>query len=173
MIPVKRRRVEKPLPDGYLQVRAMVDGKRMHCGAHRLVWQNFKGDIPPAYEINHDNGLKDDNRPTNLLCGTSGQNASHAHRNGLVNQYGEKNPSVKLTDGQVAQIRLAYAKGGYTMERLAERFEVAFQTISDIVRGYARPKQGGPIFGHDLRHCACDRDPSTGRFLKSKEAENV
>lgn len=169
VVTVKRRRVEKPLPQGYLQVRAMIDGKRVHTGAHRLVWQHFKGDIPPDYEINHDNGLKDDNRPGNLLCGTGGENVKHAHVGGLIDQFGQKNPSAKLTDNQIAQIRLAYHCGGYTQAQLAERFKVSHQAISKIVRGQRRPKQGGPTKDEDLRYGG-KQDPVTGRFIGKHRA---
>jgi hypothetical protein len=165
LVNVARRRVEHRLPQGYLQVRAMINGVRVHGMAHRLVWQHFNGDIPIGHEINHDNGLKDDNRPSNLICGSGGENVEHAHRNGLLDQHGQKNPAAKLTDNQIAQIRLAYSKGGYTMKQLGERFGVSFKTISKIVRGERRAKQGGPTLPQDNRHCASDRDPTTGRFL--------
>lgn len=169
LVPVPRRRVEKKTPNGYLQVRAVLGGRRVHAGAHRLVWQHFKGDIPPGQEINHDNGLKDDNRPGNLLCGTSGENLEHAHRGGLLDQHGEKNPAAKLTDNQIAQIRLAYSKGGYTQAQIAARFGVSHQAVSKIVRGQRRAKQGGPTAAHDLRHIANGRDAS-GRFAGKKAA---
>ncbi|GJD72606.1 hypothetical protein CFIICLFH_0823 [Methylobacterium goesingense] len=147
----------------------MIEGRRIHCGAHRLVWQHLHGDIPEGFEINHDNGLKDDNRPRNLLCGTGGENVKHAHRGGLIDQHGQKNPSAKLTDSQVAQIRLAYDKGGFTMEQLAARFGVRHQTVSKIVRGERRPKQGGPVSPGDHRHLATRRDPSSGQLLDGVE----
>lgn len=170
LVSVARRRAEHRLPNGYLQVRAEIDGKRICGGAHRLVWQYFKGDIPHRWEINHDNGLKDDNRPGNLLCGSAGENIAHAHAGGLVDQFGQKNPAAKLTDNKVAQIRLAYAKGGYTMVQLGERFGVTFQTISKIVRGQRRTKQGGPTTAKDQRHDSCDHDRETGRFIGKARA---
>lgn len=163
VIPCERRRVEHRTPRGYLQARATINGRRYHGGAHRLVWQYFNGDIPPGYEINHDNGLKDDNRPSNLLCGSSGANVAHAHRGGLIDQTGERNPAAKLRDNEVAQIRLAYSKGGYTMEQLGKRFGISFQHVSRLVRGQRRAKQGGPTEADDHRYIACGRD-SLGRF---------
>lgn len=168
LVPVARRRVEKTTPGGYLQVRATLDGERLHGGAHRLVWQHFNGDIPPGHEINHRNGLKDDNRPRNLECTSAGANLSHAHRGGLVDQFGQRNPAAKLTDNQVAQIRLAYSQGGYTQEQLAKRFGVAHQTISKIVKGQRRPKQGGTTKPGDNRF-GSQQDPATGRFIGPKE----
>lgn len=169
LVPVARRRVEKALPQGYLQVRAMVGGKRVHTGAHRLVWQHFNGDIPTGHEVNHKNGLKDDNRPGNLTCGTAGENIEHAHGGGLADQHGQRNPAAKLSDNEVARIRLAYAQGGYTQAQLAERFGVAHQTVSKLVRGHRRPKQGGPTRDADHRHMATIQDPATGRITSTKK----
>ena len=170
LVRCERRRVERRVPLGYLQVRASLDGRRLYTGAHRLVWQHFNGDIPPGHEINHDNGLKDDNRPTNLVCCTAGENLRHAHGNGLIDQFGEKNPSSKLTNSDVAQIRLAYARGGYTQAELADRFGVKHQHVSRIVRGQRRAKQCGHVFESDLRHAVGERDSATGRFLGKKAA---
>lgn len=163
--PCEPRRAERGPSGCYQQVRFKLGGRFRYVSAHRAVYRYLKGPIPKDAEVNHDNGLKDDNRPDNLIATTPGQNAKHAHRSGLKDQYGQKNPGHKLKDNQVAQIRLAYSKGGHTMEELGRRFGVAFQHISRIVRGAVRPKQGGPVAGVDLRHNACDRDEVTGRFV--------
>jgi DNA-binding XRE family transcriptional regulator len=79
------------------------------------------------------------------------------------NRKPDENPGAKLTDNQIAQIRLAYDRGGYTQAQLAERFGVSHQAVSKIVRGQRRSKQGGPTKTEDLRH-AGEQDPVTGRF---------
>ncbi len=127
------RRAEHRDGKGYLQVRAMVGGKRLHVGAHRLVWVSLHGPIPDGVGINHKNGMKDDNRPINLELATASENLKHAYRHGLMDEHGERNPAHKLTDAQVAQIRLAYANGGFTQTELGCRFGVDFRTISKIV----------------------------------------
>lgn len=169
----KGMRVEHRTPQGYLQVRAMVNGVRYQTGAHRLVWRKFNGPIPEGMIINHKNGLKDDNYPNNLALSTYSDNSSHAHKEGLSDQYGQKNPAVKLTDREVAQIRLAYSDGRHTMKELGKRFGVSFKTISKIVKGQRRNKQGGPIKSCDLRHSVCDRDQVTGRFVGKKKAGRI
>lgn len=165
LVPCARRRVEKATPDGYLMVRAMIDGKRVCGEAHRLVWQHEHGDITDGQTVNHKNGLKDDNRPSNLELRSYSEQLSHAHRSGLLDQFGQKNPAAKLSDREVAQIRLAYDQGGHTMQSLADRFGVRVQHVSRLVRGQRRPKQGGPSFDTDRRHSVSARDPKTGRFL--------
>lgn len=165
------RRAEHRTELGYLQVRRMINGRRIHVGAHRLVWTYFNGPIPDGMQINHKNGIKDDNRPENLELSDPSTNASHAHRSGLKDQSGQRNPAAKLSDREVAQIRLAYAQGGYTQAELAKRFGVSYQTISKIVRGERRAKQGGPIGDYSNRRVShCYRDPRTGRFVGKKAA---
>lgn len=164
-LPCPPRRAEHRTPHGYLQVRAMVGCRRYHVGAHRVIWWKFRGPIPDGMVINHINGQKDDNRLENLELVTPSGNAMHAHRTGLRDQHGERNPAAKLTDHEVAQIRLAYASGGFTQAELARKYGVSFQHISKLVRGQRRKKQAGPVADRDHRYCACERDPITGRFV--------
>lgn len=164
--PCKRRRVEKLLPTGYAMVRATLDGARVVGLAHRLVWQHNHGDIPDGLVINHKNGLKDDNRPSNLEVATYSENTKHAYRTGLMDEHGERNPASTLSDHDVGAIRAAYAAGGVTMVELGSRFGCSFQHVSDIVRGRTRIKQAGPVIGRDLRHAAGRRDPDTGQFIR-------
>ena len=135
----------------YLRVSAMRDGHRIHCLAHRLIWQNFFGDIPDGLCINHKNGKKFDNRPSNLELVTYSQNSRHARRTGLLDQSGEKNPASKLTDEQVVKIRRMYINERISQTDIAKEFAVSFQTISDIIRGKTRTKQGGPACNQDNR----------------------
>lgn len=173
LISCPRRRVEKRLSHGYLMVRATIDNRRV-CGlAHRLVWQHTNGDIPDGAVINHRNGLRDDNRPTNLETGSYSDNQKHAHRAGLLDEHGQRNPAAKLKDNHVAQIRNAYANGGYTQQQLADRFGVRHQHVSKIVKGERRPKQGGPVARKDLRHSTVKKDPTTGRFIKERLQANA
>jgi HNH endonuclease len=147
LVPVQRRRVEKKVRHGYLIVRAMLDGKRVHGSAHRLVWHCLRGPIPDGLEINHRNGVKDDNRPENLEPCTSSENQRHAYRTGLKDQRGERSPAAKLSDRQVAEIRERYAAGGFTMAQLGVLYSVSTQHIWSLIRGRLR----APVVSSDLR----------------------
>lgn len=163
------KRAENRLPSGYLQVRVMIDGVRFCTTAHRLVWRATNGPIPHGMIVNHKNGIKDDNRPENLELNSNSENTRHANASGLRDQRGEKNPSAKLTDTQAAQVRLAYAQGGYTQAQLAEKFGVSHQAVSKIVRGQRRASNLGPITEVDCRRAAAQRD-ERGRFVGKKAA---
>jgi len=149
----------------YLQVQVIHLGKRCITAAHRLVWRFLKGPIPSGLQVNHKNGIKDDNRPENLELVTPSENRKHAFRVGLSDQFGERHPSWRLTNKQIAEIRNAYASGGFRQVDLAERYGVSRPHISLIISGKKRPKQNGALSQGDNRYIACDRDHS-GRFTK-------
>lgn len=169
---ITTRRAENKLKTGYLQVRVSHNGKRVNGLAHRLVWQFFQGDIPDGMVLNHKNGVKSDNRLSNLEVCTYSENQKHAHRTGLIDQRGQKNPHAKLTDKEVVEIRLIYSQGSCTQEELGKRYKVAFQTISDIVRGRTRASQAGITGNYSHRRSrSIKQDPKTGRFLKKDKID--
>ena len=140
-VPVARRRAEHRLTTGYLQIRSMTNYTRTNALAHRLVFLHFFGPLPPNLEINHKNGVKDDNRPDNLELVTRSQQQKHAihvlGKGHTLNQHGEKNSMAKLTDAQVAEIR-ARRGAGERLISIASDFGIAFQTVSKIAKGHRR-----------------------------------
>jgi len=133
------------LARSYYQVRVQHDGVRYYVTAARLVWQYFNGDIVDGLCINHINGIKLDNRPENLELVTYSENIKHAFRTGLKDQYGQKNPNCKLSNEDIADIRKKYASGKYSGTVLSEIYGVAQGTISKIVRGKRRLREGGKL----------------------------
>ena len=168
LVPIERKRAEHATGSGYLTVRTMSrrqKGRVVTACAHRLAWQHFNGDIPPGICINHKNGIKSDNRPSNLELSTYSANMRHAHRTGLLDESGENNPAAKLSNKDVEAVRLEYHAGGITQAALGRRYGVAFQTISRIVRGDSRPKQGGRTADYTGRRGGGERHRDTlGRF---------
>lgn len=121
---------------GYRLVR-LYDGSRPKCPrdhlVHRLVAAAFIG--TDSREINHKNGIKDDNRPSNLEYTTRSENLLHAFRNGLAKRLvGEAGPGAKLTDKAVSQIR-QMLDSGVTQREIAAQFGVCKMTILRIKTG--------------------------------------
>jgi len=54
---------------------------------HRYVWKQANGDIPKGMQIHHINGIKTDNKLSNLALVTSAQNHQKSDRWGKGYQY--------------------------------------------------------------------------------------
>lgn len=119
---------------GYLQ----ADGRSVGLGrpaCHRIVWEAVHGPIPTGLEINHRNGIKADNRITNLELVTHQENIRHAYATGLKSNRGEKHPSARLTEALVVQIRQRYTRYGVTAREIAEEMGVGRKCVHDAAIG--------------------------------------
>ena len=109
--------------------------------AHQLVAQAFLGPKPSErHEVNHLNGIRDDNRFENLEWCTRSENLLHAyHVLGTMKRpeapKGEQSGGARLTLAEVGDIRALYEGGGITYQKLGEQFGVNLSTIGYIVRG--------------------------------------
>lgn len=92
------------LCDGYRIVN-FRDGERHESHrAHVLVLTEFKGPPGEGMECCHNNGIRDDNRLTNLRWGTSTENAEDKRKHGTL-AIGERQGNAILTTAQVLEIR--------------------------------------------------------------------
>lgn len=75
-----KRIVGAARPDGYIAVNVRrINGKGyITVGAHRIVWMCHNAPIPVGMIVNHRNGMRWDNRLTNLDLTTATGNQRHA-----------------------------------------------------------------------------------------------
>jgi hypothetical protein len=107
---------------GYRQTR--VEGVLIFV--HRLIWQHVNGAIPEGLEIDHINGVRHDNRITNLRLATSSQN--HQNQRHSKSKSGVKGVSWDNT----------YGKWRATIEHNRMHFNLGrFTTIEDARIAYA------------------------------------
>lgn len=71
---------------GYVLVHFQVDGVRSFKTVHEIVAAAFIGPRPAGAEINHKDGDKRNNAPSNLEYMTSSENKNHAVQTGLNTQ---------------------------------------------------------------------------------------
>lgn len=110
-------------------------GKRNEL-AHRRGWKLLFGPIPDGLWVLHRCDNPPCVNPKHLFLGTAGDNARDRARKGRNgDQWGERNPSAKLTQEQVDAIRLLYASDRAIQRIIANQFSVSQTLISAIVRG--------------------------------------
>lgn len=108
--PIVPRRAEQRRPDGYLRVYVGVPthpGASLRALAHRVVWAFHNGPIPEGMEINHKNGIRDDNRLENLEILTPSANVRHRFdRLGGLQRTprGAKHGMAKLSEASAIEI---------------------------------------------------------------------
>lgn len=119
---------------GYVEVGFVASRRRYRALLHRLVAMAFCDGYAEDKCVNHINGDKLDNRPSNLEWVTLAENTAHAWTTGLVDLNGDKQPGSKLTPTQVRAIR-RLLDGGASCNAIAEAVGVSSSTIYFIRDG--------------------------------------
>lgn len=123
--------------NGYRHVDLSMRDRKVRHLIHRLVAFAFIGAPPtPAHCVNHIDGDKANNRPSNIEWVSQSENVRHGYRIGLNPGpivKGAKNPRAKLTDEQVKEIRALRGIEGARV--IARRFGVSRSAIQFIHQG--------------------------------------
>lgn len=121
---------------GYLAVQLYRDRVAKMHSVHDLVCSTFRG-IPPetSLVVRHLNGIKTDNRRSNLDWGTSKDNAADAIAHGhIVREAQHGRPQAKHTLAQTAEIKGLFAVGARNVE-IVEHYRLSPQAVCNIRKG--------------------------------------
>jgi len=122
---------------GYVKVSLRPpNGKSKTFLVHRLVAQAFIPNPENKPQINHMNGIKNDNRVLNLEWCTQDENNKHALETGLLKtQKGERHGNAVLSSDQVLEICNLLDTTDLTRDEIASKYLVTGSTITDIHLG--------------------------------------
>ena len=112
----------------YVHVNLRRNGVGRIGWVHTLVAQAFLGPRPEGHDVMHVNGVRDDNRVSNLQYGSRAMNNISSY------SYGGKAPSGKLSASDVLDIRKRLAHGDVAPQ-IARDYGVHFCTIYRIKYG--------------------------------------
>lgn len=121
---------------GYTSVRLYKNKIQLNTPVHRLVCSAFIGQCPPRHEVDHINGIKTDNRLSNLEYVTRSENHKRAFGLGLRHNNmpilkGINHGRAKLTEEDVHFIRASHRI--IPAIKMAVRFNVSKPTIDAII----------------------------------------
>lgn len=117
---------------GYVRVSLSTSGKGKKHFVHRLVFQAFFPEIS-IDQINHVNGVKNDNRVVNLESVSSSENVRHAYNSGLTQiRKGEGHHLSLLNDSIILEI-FKLRKEGKTQQAIADKFGILREHVRMVL----------------------------------------
>jgi hypothetical protein len=128
---VSEKYLKQKMTGRYLTVVLCKSGVEETRLVHQLVLLGHIGPCPDGMECRHYDGKCTNNRLTNLRWGTRKENAADRERHGTTHD-GYVGLSHKLT-GQYEKV-LRLWESGWSMNRLAKKFDVRPCSISYIIR---------------------------------------
>lgn len=122
---------------GYYRVDLWQNCKKYTKRVNRLVAIAFVPNPNNLPEVNHEDGIKTNNFPSNLKWCTREYNMKHAVKTGLKKpSLGEKNGWSRFTEKDIFKMR-ELRMLGESLSKIANQFETSKTTISRIVNGRA------------------------------------
>lgn len=117
--------------DGYRILVLCVDCKGRSFQVHRLVASAFIANRKDKEQVNHKNGIKHDNRVSNLEWATRSENTIHAYKMKLIKRVSNS----KLDEFDARDIKFNCGKNGLSRAHFAEKYNISVSAVGFIVTG--------------------------------------
>lgn len=134
---------------GYLLVSSRLGGS-----LHRILADSFLGGIPEGLVINHIDGVKTNNRLSNLEITTHQENTKHAYLHGLAKgNLGETNSQAELSNVQVLEMFQCF-RDDMNNDEIGRKFQVHSRYVSLVRHGkrWGHLNPSGEIFPRSFKY---------------------
>jgi transposase len=122
--------------DGYVRITLTQDKKKTFYQVHRLIALTFIENPENKPQVNHKDGIKENNFVNNLEWATEKEQQQHALDTGLrTSMKGGDHFNAVLTDDLVVEIFKKYSTGNYKLYDISEEYGVSISTIQLIISG--------------------------------------
>jgi hypothetical protein len=135
------------MKDGYLRAALYLKGVEFRTPAHRLVAIAFIENPENKPEVNHKNGIKWDNKKSNLEWVTKSENGLHAFQTGL-NKITEHNVQMTISRNKerngskhplsIPIIDIVTGKEYVSIREAAKNNNIKELTLARQLRGYTK-----------------------------------
>jgi hypothetical protein len=123
---------------GYSTVGLYHGRCREDYRVHRLVLETFVGPCPDGMLACHGVNGRLDNSLVNLSWDTQANNLGRDRLRDGTHQWGDQNPSAKLSNSEVDTIKALWVARGCTQQEIADMFGISRGHVSAIVNGRRR-----------------------------------
>lgn len=122
--------------EGYGRVTLAFRGEKKNYLAHRLVAKMFIPNPENHPQINHKNGITNDNRVENMEWVTNSENNKHAVASLGRKSRGGSWKGSRLTKADVDEIKAWWKTGDVSKVELAHKWKVSFNIIKRAIFEY-------------------------------------
>ena len=121
---------------GYVRIKLRdKEGKEHIKAKHRIVAESFCENEENKPYVNHIDGDKDNNHPSNLEWVTSKENTQHAIETGLIYTIGEKSHFATINEETAHKICQLIEEGKLNLKEIARQLNVGYDCVKKINRG--------------------------------------